>query len=333
MNTTLAIGAIVLMGAFYAWTSRINGMFFFGRSAESELRSSSEGQNISRQYLTAITLATCLAVLLAWLGGLGGRHFAAIGILVEGAAFWGIFARANRQVRALEIGAGESAARENILQVPLLETPSYWVPSLHMALLPAVFAAISFAAGMLFTEQGMGWNSAWNAWNRSLEAHHLDALFGMSLGMLSSATLLLIVFRSTVRLRTRLAQYTVRASVVMEWVGVALLLTILGCNYMGVSFNRHTSKTFIMTGLLASLGTIMWNQARAKRFVPPPVELGADDRWRWGLFYTDRNDPALFVQSRCGAGYSLNYGRMMAWPISLAIMVYFVSMLFLPAVH
>jgi len=58
MNTTLAIGAIVLMGAFYAWTSRINGMFFFGRSAESELRSSSEGQNISRQYLTAITLAT-----------------------------------------------------------------------------------------------------------------------------------------------------------------------------------------------------------------------------------------------------------------------------------
>ena len=126
-----------------------------------------------------------------------------------------------------------------------------------------------------------------------------------------------------------MAQYSVRASVVMQCIGVALLLTVLGCNYLGLSLNQHNNKIFIVAGFFAALGTVAWNQSRARRFVPPPVELGADDRWRWGLFYVDRDDPALFVQSRCGTGYTLNYGRMMAWPISLATVAYFVSMLFL----
>jgi uncharacterized membrane protein len=46
------------------------------------------------------------------------------------------------------------------------------------------------------------------------------------------------------------------------------------------------------------------------------------------LFYVDRNDPALFVQSRCGAGYTLNYGRVAAWPISVGLLAYVVGVLF-----
>jgi uncharacterized membrane protein len=57
-------------------------------------------------------------------------------------------------------------------------------------------------------------------------------------------------------------------------------------------------------------------------------EVGGDDRWRWGLFYVDRTDPALFVQSRSDAGYRLNYGRMAAWPISRGLVAYVVGMLF-----
>ena len=328
MNTTLAIGAVVLLGAFYAWTSRINGIFFFGRSAGPALRTGAAGQTITRQYLVAVAATTCIATLLAWFAGLAGKPFAAIAIFVQLFALWTIFARANRQVRALEVAQGERAVRD-IVQVPLLETPAYWIPGLLLSLLPAVIASTAFAAAILLTKKGIDWSRAFGAWNKSLEANHLDTLCGLSLGLLFAATLLLLIFRRSVRLRTTMAQYSVRASVVMQCIGVALLLTVLGCNSLGLSLNEHINKIFIVAGFFAALGTVAWNQSRARRFVPPPVELGADDRWRWGLFYADRDDPALFVQSRCGTGYTLNYGRMMAWPISLATVAYFVSMLFL----
>jgi len=78
---------------------------------------------------------------------------------------------------------------------------------------------------------------------------------------------------------------------------------------------------------VSAFGLMSLNQTRAKRFVPPAVELGADDRWRWGLFYVDRTDPALFIQSRCGAGYTLNYGRFAAWPISIGVVGYLIGTL------
>lgn len=330
MNATIAIGATLFLSAYYSWTSRINGIFFFGRSAGSELRDSDEAETITRQYLLSVIAMTLFAILLAWFGGLHGRHFAAVGLLVEGAAFWAIFARANRQVRALEVGRG-NAERDSIVQVPLLQKLNYRVPTLPMTLLPALLGVVALIAALLLTSNGKRVHVTWSAWNASVGARHLDGLLGMSVGLLGSATVMLLVFRRSVRLRTRMAQYTVHASIVMEWVGLALLLTVFGCNYLELALSQHTDRIFVIAGVVAVLGTTLWNQARATGFVPPPVELGADDRWRWGLFYLDRDDPALFVQSRCGAGYTLNYGRVMAWPISLATLAYFVVMLFMPS--
>lgn len=330
MNVTLAIGATLFLGAFYSWTNRINGMFFFGRSADMEMRASAEGRAITRQYLMAVIATTVIAVAAAWFTSRLGRNFALAGPLGEAVAFWAIFARANRRVRALEMTYGTAAVHERVVQVPLFETPSYSVPSVGMALLPAGLAIVAFVTALLISAHGTGLRAGWDAWNASVEAHHLDLIFGMSVGSLSAATALLLLFRVSVRLRTNMAQYTIRTSVVMEWVGLALLLAVLGCNYQGFTPTHGASKALVIVGVVAVFALLVWNQARAKRFVPPPVEMGTDDRWRWGLFYADRNDPALFVQSRCGAGYTLNYGRMLAWPISLALVAYFVVLLFLP---
>src|ERR1700684_1649606 len=130
MNVTLAIGATLFLGGFYCWTSRINGIFFFGRSAGPELRNSADGRAIQREYVLAVIATTCAAIVLAWVCGQHGRHFAAIGPLLEAATFWAIFARANRRVRALEVSRGEMVARDSVVQVPLLETPSYRIPGL-----------------------------------------------------------------------------------------------------------------------------------------------------------------------------------------------------------
>jgi uncharacterized membrane protein len=42
-----------------------------------------------------------------------------------------------------------------------------------------------------------------------------------------------------------------------------------------------------------------------------PLTNGIADnaRWIWGLFFFDRDDPSIMVESRFGIGYTLNYGN------------------------
>ena len=107
MHTIFLVGIAVALGVFNCWTSRINGLFFFGRTADAELRASEQGRAITRQYLLSIVLATVAAAGIVWAGGHAGyRAVAATGLLLEVAACWLIFAWANGQARAAGAGAG-----------------------------------------------------------------------------------------------------------------------------------------------------------------------------------------------------------------------------------
>jgi hypothetical protein len=328
MNTLFLVGVVVLFGLFNCWTSRINGLFFFGRTADAELRASEAARAITRRYLLSIALATVVAAGMTWAGGHAGhRPVAATGLLSEVAACWLIFARANGQARLL--GQGNAAAtRDAVIQVPLLAQPAYWVPGLGAVLLPVGLCAAALGVAVLTAAHGAGLSADWSALGESMDRLGDAFLAGLASGMLTAATGILLLFRGSARLRTKMAQYTVRSSVSLEWIATALLLGVLVSNHFGVVLGRTVSRGLMAVALVAVLATFVWNQARSKQFVPPPVEVGGDDRWRWGLFYVDHGDPALFVQSRCGAGYTLNYGRMAAWPISLGLVAYVVGVLF-----
>jgi Family of unknown function (DUF5808) len=43
--------------------------------------------------------------------------------------------------------------------------------------------------------------------------------------------------------------------------------------------------------------------------------------WKAGIFYVNRNDPALFVPKRIGIGYTINFGNPWAWFV-LGILVF-----------
>ena len=43
--------------------------------------------------------------------------------------------------------------------------------------------------------------------------------------------------------------------------------------------------------------------------VAPVGDRTPDKNWKLGLFYINRNDPALFVEKRFGIGYTLNFGH------------------------
>ncbi|XDO64260.1 DUF5808 domain-containing protein [Streptomyces sp. RLB1-33] len=50
------------------------------------------------------------------------------------------------------------------------------------------------------------------------------------------------------------------------------------------------------------------------------------DRYWFGLFYYNRDDPRLAVPKRYGWGWTLNFGRPMAWtlgvPVAVGLIVY-----------
>jgi len=53
---------------------------------------------------------------------------------------------------------------------------------------------------------------------------------------------------------------------------------------------------------------------------PPVGDRTPDECWKLGLFYLNRNDPALFVEKRFGLGWTLNFGNPKSWLVMGAIL-------------
>ena len=49
-----------------------------------------------------------------------------------------------------------------------------------------------------------------------------------------------------------------------------------------------------------------------------------ESSWKAGIFYSNRDDPALFVPKRFGIGYTLNFGNSWSWAV-LALIVLLVA--------
>ena len=47
----------------------------------------------------------------------------------------------------------------------------------------------------------------------------------------------------------------------------------------------------------------------------------ADRYWRLGVFYVNRDDPAVVVEKRFGIGYTLNFARPTSWTIMLVVLL------------
>jgi len=46
-----------------------------------------------------------------------------------------------------------------------------------------------------------------------------------------------------------------------------------------------------------------------------------DGNWKAGIFYVNPDDPALFIEKRFGVGYTINFGRPVAWVILAAVLL------------
>lgn len=51
-----------------------------------------------------------------------------------------------------------------------------------------------------------------------------------------------------------------------------------------------------------------------------PTERADEDSWKGGIFYVNRDDPALFVPKRYGIGWTLNFGNGWSWVVMVLIL-------------
>ena len=85
---------------------------------------------------------------------------------------------------------------------------------------------------------------------------------------------------------------------------------------------RQQIMVVTMGGLVVTLvlmAVLLWLGQGGSRRAPATVgEVPVGDRtpdsaWVMGLFYVNRNDPALLVEKRFGIGYTLNFGHPVSW--------------------
>jgi uncharacterized membrane protein len=62
-------------------------------------------------------------------------------------------------------------------------------------------------------------------------------------------------------------------------------------------------------------------EAPSATSVVPVGDRTQDNYWKLGVFYFNRDDPAVIIEKRFGLGYTLNFGRLATWLIMLLLLM------------
>lgn len=318
---------LLLLPAFYSWTSRLNQFFFFGRTVPAHFPPSDAGRAITRQYLCLIWTGFVPILAVSWIMY---RHhnfsFLLLAVMVEWAVFRVAFARAHNVAGRL----APAVAPRPAVEVPL--APAANPPSIAALLAPLIASTVIVASPLIYLAHGSSSASLLEQLDALISMHGGEMLFGFGIG-LGFGGPFGILLRLKARTRTPLGNHALQGVMLAAWVGALSLAITFGVAFAGGHISRTESKAVLFGSLLIAALLAFWRTYTHRRFVPPLAEMQADENWRWGFLYWNSSDPALFVQCRCGAGYTLNYGRFLAWPISVVFVGFLVTAFVLSQPH
>jgi hypothetical protein len=336
-----SLAGLIAMAAFSLWTSKINQFFFFGRTLPREFTMHAAATQITQRYSRQIVTGMCAALsgfaALRILAGLPPLVCFVLTCVLQIVVFHLAFARAHQEAGAAfekehsgvgkAEGSSTTEAAQRVIAVPLLESKVPVRSRLWTILLPVVSAAAAWLMAMAVGH--IGFTSLANA----VDANGASGLIGFGVGMLFAGTLFSLLMRYSARYRTPMAQCTLRTMFLLEWVGVLAIAASALAVPMHIAITHTMTRTVIFPVLALAVAYVIYSRGRLKQFAPPQVEQNGDEHWRWGLFYNNAADPALFIQARTGPGYTLNFGKSLAWPIAAAVFGYFVFLVFLGFHH
>jgi hypothetical protein len=315
-----ALGATT---AFNLWISWINQFFFFSRTAAPEFAGTPSARRITKRYIHGV-LAGLAASVIAFLALVCFTQLSisasfVLALVVQGLINCTAFARAHR-----EAGAALSESQENVvaveetpardrrlITVPLLETKVSGMSGMIAMLLPLFTAAALWLIPMVVLHMSFA------SLDKAIELNGGDFLYGLGMGMLVSSCGLYLLLRYTARRRTPMAHFTVRSCVLLAWIGAAAIAAISLSVLLHFAITHQMKQVILGMIFAVVILRLLYGWARAKQFTPAQAEQNGDQFWRWGLFYYNPSDPALFIQKRCSPGYTMNFANFLSWPITL----------------
>lgn len=345
---------VALEGAIFYflpnWTRRD---LYFAVTVDPAFRRTEEGQSILSRYRRQVMVHVLIALALVALWR-GHVLLWQMGILwiIGGATV--AFLRARREV--MPHAAKPSTVREASL-TPIHEgLPGGWiVQALPFAILAGVGIYLHLHWNQIPARFPIHWDlqghaSGWST--RTPEGVYLPLIIaaGVCGTMLLMALLIKYTSARIYTSRTMAAkQMEFRRAVFWVLLGVEFVITF-SFGWVGLFplRSRPTASpaaptawfvvltiTFALAAIVvlarANLGGMRVAEA-AGEATEAPASLagdGTEDRfWKAGMFYFNRNDPALMVEQRFGLGYTFNFARPMAWVIAGATLALPVLIIF-----
>ena len=320
--------SLAAIGLLYNWAPLSSPVFYFGRRVEPSFRESKNGRGILARYR-----------LLLWMGCLVGIANALVlpsqphnhpglylGLAVEVIVSTLAFANANAAVG--KFGAQPShAVTVNLSRNYIPHSPLEWP-----VLTPACIAIFSVGLTLLFAHHGFD-GSGFSWLSKSMDHANATGIFSFGLGLLLSSTVILLMIRLRTRRTAAMAMLTDQSALMLAYLAAASVVVSCSTVLLGYSIPGFARKATIWL----SMGIVVLHFVRALQVgwasAPPEAELNDDRLWHWGMFYFNRQDPAVLVQKRCGTGLTLNFGHSVAWVVMFGFLVAVITVFVAEAHH
>ncbi|MEO6078870.1 MAG: hypothetical protein ABIQ86_03720 [Steroidobacteraceae bacterium] len=328
IGRVLFAALILLPAAVWHWSagrSQRRGSTFFGARVEPGFAESDAGRAISRTFHLRLWL---IAIAMAAMAQSGLVETLILNLTTVSAAGWIAFALAHRRTRQQASATAVPAARvASLMAAP--ESP--WLTALDwVAMIVPVTAPT--ATLIILAQYGTGFSEQF------LSRHYFSAVYTLSIGLMCSAN------QFALRYRSRPSDWASDPGASHKYrtylgVMIAAVFTIIGAKTCALTLmdfrltvpwlrNWSMSGYFLITFPLAALWLFgVWRMKwwLSRHLATESVDPMPDACWKGGLFYFNRQDPALVVPARSGVGFSYNYARPSVCVVIVVILAFSIA--------
>jgi len=191
--------------------------------------------------------------------------------------------------------------------VPASSPDPEWSPGLPLQAVPfAILAGAALWLARHFYELPERLPIHWN-WRGEADGFVGRNGVSVALPLLIGAAVCLMLAALRSGLRRSAPDGALRAATLKVLLAGEYFAALICCGVLAASVTSgRLLKPVLWFAFAAVVGLIVF-AARSGRGIPREPERNPA-AWRAGVFYVDRNDPALFVPKRSGFGYTVNFG-------------------------